>query len=292
MSESNAGKLPLVVAVVLIAVVGAGYYFMNPKASEPDMSVEVPQPEVIEETSSNDIAPDAQEAVHDEHDHDHSHSEDGHDHSEDDVVEVVEDQEELVDLSASESKPSSFLDDGTPLQVRAIGNPDAPITLVEYSSLSCGHCAQFHKGTLPALKEKYVDTGKVYMVFREFPLNKSAIDASKVLRCMPEDKYYSFMNLLFDTQAQWAFSGDHLGKLKQSAKLAGLNDEQIDACLSDTGLEEDLAAGLKIGSQTYGVRSTPSFVVNGGAKLISGNQRLSFFEKVFDELLATPSEGE
>ena len=188
------------------------------------------------------------------------------------------------------SHPKSILDDGTPLPVRGIGDPNAPITIVEYSSLSCGHCAQFHQGTLEKIKEKYVGEGKVYMVFREFPLNKAAIDASKVLRCMPEEKYESFMNLLFETQGHWAFGGDHIGKLRQHAKLAGLNDEQIDVCLADKDMEEKLATSLKIGSEKYGVRSTPSFVVNGGEKLISGNQRFSFFEKIFDELLAAEAQ--
>ena len=265
MSESNVGKLPLIVIAVLF-LGGLGYFILG--ANEGGLE-ELPQPEIIENTPVEQSVSESSSA---NHDNEHNHE-----------VEVVESSEQTIVVSTDNK--ASVLDDGTPLPVRAIGDPNAPITLVEYSSLSCGHCAQFHKTTLTAIKEQYVDTGKVYMIFREFPLNRSAIDASKVLRCMPEDKYYSFMNLLFDTQDQWAFSGDYLNKLKQNAKLAGLSEEQIDTCLADTDIEEKLATSLKIGSEKYGVRSTPSFVVNAGERLISGNQRLSFFTKIFDDLL-------
>ena len=101
------------------------------------------------------------------------------------------------------------------------------------------------------------------------------------------------MNFLFDTQSQWAFSGEYLDKLKMNAKLAGLGDDQIEACLADKDTELALAEGLKLASEKYQLRSTPSFVINGGDHLITGNQRMSFFEKVLDSYLEeTPAQVE
>ncbi len=166
------------------------------------------------------------------------------------------------------------------LPVRAIGDPDAPIQIVEYASLTCGHCANFHKTTMKTLKKKYIDTGKIYMIFKEFPLDANAINASKVLRCMPEDKYYSFMNFLFETQDQWAHSLNPIKKLKQSAKLAGLTDKRVEECLANDELEEAIVNTLKDAAKKHSINSTPSFVVNGGVQVISGGQGIEAFDKV------------
>ena len=275
MSDQGLGKLPVLIIVLIIAaVVGYGVYSTQTdqvasvenvpevaEASVDDITNDLPQPEVIENEVSEDVET------------------------------VAQNMQDSSDAAANGASMKSFdkdaaLNDGTPLPTRAIGDPDAPIYVVEYSSLTCDHCASFHTDTLNKFKEKYVDTGKVYMVFREFPLNKAAVDASMLLRCMPEEKHYDFMTFLFDTQKQWAFVPDYLQKLKMNAKLAGLSDEQIESCLSDEGMELALAESLKIGTEKYGVRSTPSFVVNGGERLITGNQGLPFFEKIIDAMLA------
>ncbi len=265
--EKSMVKLPLIIIAVL--VFGALGYKLLPTASDIKESsvtdVELPQPDVID-SSAKAKKEDTTQVV---------------------TIDAVQEVKEEV-----EAKPfdlSKVLNDGTQLPAMAIGDPNAPIVLVEYSSLSCGHCGMFHKNILPDLKEKYVDTGKVYMIFREFPLNKPAVDGSKILRCLPEDKYYSFMNLLFETQKEWAYSGDYLNKLKQNAKLAGLTEEQINTCLADKDLEDKLGADLKIGSEGYKIRSTPSFVVNGGEHLIEGGQPLTFFSKIFDGILKEDS---
>ncbi len=275
MSKNNSGNTGIILVFVVFVVLAVALWQFSSFTPSPEGMTEspppspkvlsggLPQPETIE-----NIAPSSK---------DHAHQS---------QMDTPEPQKEMKEMSAPRFDKSAVTKDGTSLPLRAIGDPDAPIQIVEYASLTCSHCADFHKNTLPALKKKYIDTGKVYMIFREFPLNKTAIEASQVLRCMSEDKHYSFMTLLFETQEQWAFTKDPLTKVKQNAKLAGLSDTQIETCLADEALEKALTESLKIGSDAYNVRSTPSFVINNGARLISGNQKVSFFEKIIDDLLS------
>lgn len=178
--------------------------------------------------------------------------------------------------------------------VRGIGDPNAPIKVVEYSSLTCGHCAHFHKDVLEQIKTNYIDTGKVYLSFKEFPLNQPALDASLILRCMPEDKFVSFMSLLFSEQDKWASSDDYLNILKQNAKLAGLGEKDIDGCLANEELKKQILSHMQAGQNQYKIQSTPSFAVNDGARVIVGAQPYEFFQKTFDELLEgqAPAPGE
>lgn len=143
--------------------------------------------------------------------------------------------------------------------VLGLGDPDAPVYLVEYASLSCPGCASFHNNVLPRIKEEFIDTGKVYIEFREFPTSPSGLDASKLVRCMPEKRQYKFMDLLFKTQDQWAFTKDTT-PLFQSAKLAGLNQDAIDACLANKDLENTILESIKNGKTTYSVGATPTVV--------------------------------
>ena len=104
---------------------------------------------------------------------------------------------------------------------RVIGDADAPIKLIEYASFTCPHCAHFHEMTLPGLKEKYIDTGKVSIEFREFPLDSAALQASLLARCVPEDQYFGYIDYLFEEQESWAQEIDYLSTLKQNARLSG-----------------------------------------------------------------------
>jgi protein-disulfide isomerase len=168
---------------------------------------------------------------------------------------------------------------------RSLGSDTAPIKVLEYSSLTCGHCAAFHKNDFPKIKTEYIDTGKVQFIFKEFPLNKPAVDASKLLRCMPKERFASFMSLLFEEQEKWAYQPDYLPGLKQNAKLAGLSDEQVDACLTNKTLEDRIIGDMKAGSDAYKIQATPTFIVNGGEKTIVGHQPVESFEAVFNALL-------
>ena len=117
------------------------------------------------------------------------------------------------------------------LGTRAVGDPNAPVKITELFSLTCGHCAEFHNNTYPSIKSEYVDTGKVYYVYQEFPLNKPALDASMIARCLPSERYAGFIDLLFKNQEAWALVDDYKSALRQNAKLAGMSDQEFDACL-------------------------------------------------------------
>ncbi len=176
--------------------------------------------------------------------------------------------------------------------VRAIGNPDAPVKIAEYSALTCGHCAKFHMTTLPKIKEKYVDTGKVYMTFTPFPLNARDMEGAQIMTCMDESRHYDFMNLLFETAGQWAFGKDTKNALKQNAKLAGMSDEAFEACLKNKDIIESLALGIKDAASEYKVNSTPTFVFNDGEDIIVGAAQLSRFDNVIEALLKKTADAD
>lgn len=173
--------------------------------------------------------------------------------------------------------------------VRKVGSDNAPIKIVEYASLTCGHCASFHQNDFPRLKAEYIDTGKVQFIFKEFPLNQPAVDASKLLRCLPVERYESFMTLLFNEQAKWAYASDYLTPLKQNAKLAGLSDAEADSCLKNTELQNRIVGDMKAGSEKYKIQSTPTFILNDGLKTIVGHQPYGFFKETLDTLLGSPA---
>lgn len=164
---------------------------------------------------------------------------------------------------------------------RTLGSADAPVKIVEYASLTCSHCAHFHNDVLPELKTKYIDTGKVQIEFREFPLNDPALKATLTARCLPEDKYESFVNLLFKTQDHWAGGLEYMNALRQNAKLAGMSDATFDACQADPDMKLKVADSMKAAQEKWKISSTPTFIINDGAEVISGAQPLSEFERVF-----------
>ena len=165
--------------------------------------------------------------------------------------------------------------------IRAIGNPDAPVKMVEYASLTCSHCASFHLNTLPDLKKRYVAQGDLYIQFEEFPLNAPALDAALLARCMPGERYFSFVDLLFKTQESWSARPDYRVALIQNAKLAGLSEDRANECLESEEMRSGIASRIQEVSQKYEIRSTPTFIVNDGAEVISGAQPLYEFERIF-----------
>ena len=169
-----------------------------------------------------------------------------------------------------------------PLPDLVLGNADVPITVVEYASMTCGHCANFHTKVFPALKEKYVDTGKVRFVMREFPLDNLAAAASMLARCAGDGKTFPLISVLFAKQDDWAFvKGDPRPELLKFAKQAGFTQESFEKCLTDQKLLEDITAVRARASETFGVSSTPTFFVNG--KKLNGIS-LEDFEKAFGSL--------
>lgn len=168
--------------------------------------------------------------------------------------------------------------------VRAIGSPDAPIKIIEYASMTCSHCAHFHNDILPALKSKYIDTGKVYLEFREFPLNDPALKATLTARCLPEEQYENFVSLLFKSQDQWAGGIDYMASLRQNAKLAGMSDATFEACHNEPMLKLKVAENMQEAKDKWKISATPTFIINDGAETISGAQPLENFERVFRKI--------
>lgn len=170
-----------------------------------------------------------------------------------------------------------------PLPDLVLGNADAPITVVEYASMTCGHCAHFHTTVFPTLKEKYVDTGKVRFIMREFPLDNLAAAASMLARCAGDGKTFPLISVLFAKQDDWAFvKGDPRPELLKFAKQAGFTQESFEKCLTDQKLLDDIAATRSRASETFGVNATPTFFVNG--KKLNG-VALADFEKAFEPIL-------
>jgi protein-disulfide isomerase len=146
---------------------------------------------------------------------------------------------------------------------RVLGKPDAPITIIEYASLTCPHCAAFNKDVLPEFKAKYVDTGKAKLIFRDFPLDQWALKAAMLARCAPADKYFSFIDVLFENQVTWATAKDQMAALERIAKLGGMAAEKFNACMQDRALEDAVLAESLRGQKEFAVNSTPTIIVNG-----------------------------
>jgi len=167
---------------------------------------------------------------------------------------------------------------------RTLGNPNAPIKIVEYASLTCSHCAHFANDVFPELKAKYIDTGKVFYEYRDFPLNDPALRATIAAHCLPENRFADFVAMLFKTQAQWSDGIDYMTHLKQNAKLAGLSDEKFDACQDNPALKMKIAEVMQTAQDKWKVAATPTFIINDGKKTISGAQPLDAFEAAFREI--------
>lgn len=165
----------------------------------------------------------------------------------------------------------------------ALGKEDAPVTIVEYASVICPHCAHFHENTLPALKEKYIDTGKVRMIFREFPYENRAAAGFMLARCAPEDKYFPLIDVLFKQQRNWATAPDPRPPLLQIAKLAGFTQESFEACLKNQELLDKVIGVYEKASKDYGVDSTPTFFING--EKAAGALSIDEISKIIDKYL-------
>jgi protein-disulfide isomerase len=163
------------------------------------------------------------------------------------------------------------------LPENVMGKDDAPFTIVEYSSMTCPHCARFHKDVLPELKKKYIDTGKAKYIVREFPLDNVAAAAFMLARCVDQAKYFDFIDLLYANQEEWAFGGNPLPGLQKFSKQAGFTEERFNQCLADEKTLGHIEAVRNKANTTYQVKATPTFFING--KKLDGVD-LADFDKV------------
>jgi protein-disulfide isomerase len=167
---------------------------------------------------------------------------------------------------------------------RILGNPDAPITIVEYASLTCPHCAHFTNEILPELKKKWIDTGKLKLILRDFPLDEPALRAAMIARCAPPDRFYAFADTFFAAQEKWVQARDYRDALARLAKLGGMSREEFDNCLKNTALENKIVETRLVASKELDVNSTPTFFINGTK--FTGAPTVEEFDKVLSGLSA------
>ena len=179
--------------------------------------------------------------------------------------------------------PAVGADVGALMAERSLGDAAAPVTVVEYSSLTCPHCAQFHEEILPQIKSAYIDPGKVRFVYRDYPLDARALAAAMVARCVDPARYFGFLALLYKDQLAWARSDDPIRDLKVRAQLAALPAPAVDACLANQDLAKAIEDTAREASRTHGIDSTPSFVVNG--RLVRGVHSFADFRAAIEAAL-------
>lgn len=218
------------------------------------------------------------------------------------VEEVVE-QSEQNDMASemSEEAMVSIEEAGFLNRDMVIGDPNAPVEIIEYASLTCNHCATFHNNVLPKLKEEYIDTGKAKLVMRSFMLNPIDMSATTLSRCMPEKRYEPFMNMLFSRQMEWYNVGKYqelaanndpqtantlfvdstMEEVKKYARQAGLNKAKIDACLANEDIGKYLFEVQQYAVEQYKVNATPTIIVNGNK---AGNDYNSISKAIEAEL--------
>jgi protein-disulfide isomerase len=149
---------------------------------------------------------------------------------------------------------------------RTLGNPKAPIVVIEYAAPMCPHCAHLNETGIPVLKKDYIDTGKVFYIFRVFPIGQPDIAAESIARCLPADNYFQFIDLLFRNQAKWDPENgitDVHGGLVAMGRIAGLSGDQVDACIANKDAQKRIMDVAQDAQTRYGISGTPTFVING-----------------------------
>ena len=169
------------------------------------------------------------------------------------------------------------------LQERVLGNAD--ISLYVVSSFTCGHCANFHKNIFPLLKREYVDTGKIQIVYADYPLDAPAFAATMISRCVPREHYWNFVDSLFANQAKWGYSANVQGALISYARLTGLKEVNAKACLESRDLLYGLSERRQQLSDIYSINSTPSFIIRKGDRftIVKELHRYEQLQKAIDE---------
>ncbi len=186
--------------------------------------------------------------------------------------------EAMAQAATDVAKPVSLPD-------MMLGSKDAAVTITEYASMTCPHCAAFNEQVFPKIKSEYIDTGKVRYIFREFPLDIKAAAGSMLSRCIAKDdapKYFAVTDMLFRQQSDWVMKNT-TETLTRIGKQAGLTQQQVEACLKDQALLDKIAADQKYASEVLKVDSTPTFFVNG--EKIKGETSFEEFAKKINPLL-------
>ena len=199
----------------------------------------------------------------------------------DGVDSAVQDAASATQIASNEDLGA--LETPNPLGEIVLGSPDAPVTIVEYSSLTCPHCGAFHRDTLPKLTEKYIDKGLVKIYFRPFPFDPYATAGAMLAQCVAPAARVNFLDVLFKRQQQWIQAEQPMDALQALAKQAGLSESDFVVCLKDQNRLDGVRQMQTAAAEELGVRSTPTFFING--EKLQGNQPLNEFENKLKPLL-------
>ncbi len=164
-----------------------------------------------------------------------------------------------------------------------MGDPDAPVKIVEYTSMTCGHCANFHNRTWPEIRERYVDTGKVHLTFREVYFDQFGLWTSMIARCGGEQAFFPFIDAFMKSQGDWARADDVVAEITRIGRVGGLPAERMQACLTDEAFMERLVADYQRAAGADDVSSTPTFIINGDK--ITGDRSVEDFAQLIEDRL-------
>lgn len=168
-------------------------------------------------------------------------------------------------VGAAQAQEAEQIDTSTVTEMR-MGNADAPVTVIEYASYTCPHCATFHDGNFQKLKADYIDTGKIDFIYREVYFDRYGLWASAVARCAGPEKFFGITEMIYDGQSDWARGGDPaaiVDGLRKIGRMAGIDGEMLEGCLQDAQKLRTLVAWYEENAAEHGVSSTPSFVIDG-----------------------------
>ena len=165
----------------------------------------------------------------------------------------------------------------------AIGDPDAPLTIIVYASMTCSQCATFHAAVLPKLKAEYIDTGKVRLIYRDFPLDAAALRAAALARCAGEMQYFGFLETLYEHQSEWARARDPMAALERFARVGGMAPGELKACLRNRAIEEYALESRLEAQSRFGIFEVPSFVIEG--RTYRAPQSFEDLRRMIDPLL-------
>lgn len=201
----------------------------------------------------------------------------------------------LIGLSSPEAKDEGNKDNLTSLKVimsdRILGKSTAPVTIIEYASMTCSHCASFHAGPFQSLKKEYIETGKVKFIYRDFPLDRLALAAAMMARCAPKEQYYPIVNIIFKTQQSWAKEADPTSALSRIGLLAGISEAKYKACVGNKDIYDGVMKIRTDGEKKFQIQSTPTVIING--KTFNGEPTIESLRTIINaELTKVTSRGE
>lgn len=218
------------------------------------------------------------------------------------ILNNQEDSEVMVDKKHSEVKKT--VKNGTMIEAsneflkiskddHILGDKNAPVKIIEYASLSCPHCAEFHVNGFNQLKQDYIEQKKVALIYRDFPLNGPALAGAIAAKCYvnkvkKDDKYHSFITNLFKNQEKWAFLPDFMNKLKEISQIQGLSSEEFTKCIEDNDMQKTIITKTQETSKSLQIRSTPTFIINGES--ISGYTGWDDLKFIIDRKLSEKKE--